>query len=98
MLQHLILLTKVKAINSQNQQAMPAALKSKFSRDQSIFVKAAIDGVVREGVMAAFLTALDDFTVCWKFAKYFYYYHFNSTVDSCFYYYSFWHWEKPLIL
>ncbi|HTV06819.1 MAG TPA: efflux RND transporter permease subunit [Acidobacteriaceae bacterium] len=45
---------KLKQIRSQ----LPAALKITPLSDQSIFVRASIDGVVREGVIAACLTAL----------------------------------------
>jgi multidrug efflux pump subunit AcrB len=37
---------------------MPAALKAEFLFDQSVFVRAAINGVLREGAIAAGLTAL----------------------------------------
>ena len=38
--------------------ALPSSVKVKEFADQSLFVRAAIDGVVREGVIAASLTAL----------------------------------------
>jgi multidrug efflux pump subunit AcrB len=39
-------------------EALPASLKIALLNDQSVFVKAAISGVVREGVIAAALTSL----------------------------------------
>jgi CzcA family heavy metal efflux pump len=48
----------VKAILPRLQQTLPAGLHIALLNDQSLFVKAAISGVVKEGVIAAALTSL----------------------------------------
>lgn len=48
----------VKALLPKLRETLPADLKIQLLSDQSLFVKAAISGVVREGVMAAALTSL----------------------------------------
>ncbi|RUR04240.1 efflux RND transporter permease subunit [Legionella sp. km772] len=49
---------RIKALIPQIKQIMPAGLNLDFFADQSIFVTAAIKGVITEGVIAAALTAL----------------------------------------
>ncbi|MCU1284971.1 MAG: Cation efflux system protein CusA [Acidobacteriales bacterium] len=48
----------IKALLPQIAKTLPSSLKVEPLADQSIFVKGAISGVVREAVIAAFLTAL----------------------------------------
>ncbi|OJU14247.1 MAG: RND transporter [Alphaproteobacteria bacterium 64-11] len=48
----------VKSIIPRLEKALPKSLKITYFGDQSIFVRAAISGVVKEGVVAAALTAL----------------------------------------
>ena len=48
----------VKAMLPEIEETMPADFKITLINDQSIFVKAAISGVIREGVIAAALTSL----------------------------------------
>jgi len=48
----------VKAALPRIEQALPPSLKVSLLNDQSIFVKAAISGVVKEGIIAAALTSL----------------------------------------
>jgi multidrug efflux pump subunit AcrB len=48
----------VKALLPKLRETLPADLKIQLLSDQSLFVKAAVSGVVREGVMAAALTSL----------------------------------------
>lgn len=52
------IIAKVKAIMPKVVDSMPPELNLKLISDQSLFVKAAIDGVIREGVIAAVLTGL----------------------------------------
>ena len=52
------IINKIKALMPQIRASMPAALDIKLFADQSIFVKAAINDLVKEGVIAAILTAL----------------------------------------
>jgi CzcA family heavy metal efflux pump len=52
------IISRVKALVPQIQAGAPAGLDIRATGDQSIFVKAAISGVVREGVIAAALTGL----------------------------------------
>ena len=52
------IVNKVKGLIPKLREAMPPALNLNTFADQSIFVKAAINGVVREGVLAALLTGL----------------------------------------
>jgi multidrug efflux pump subunit AcrB len=54
----LAIIDGVKAALPRIQAALPASLKISLLNDQSIFVKAAISGVVKEGVIAAALTSL----------------------------------------
>jgi multidrug efflux pump subunit AcrB len=51
-------INRIKAALPHIRDTLPAALHLDLLLDQSIFVKASIDDVVREGVIAAFLTAL----------------------------------------
>jgi multidrug efflux pump subunit AcrB len=48
----------VKALLPKLKETLPDSLKVQLLSDQSLFVKAAVSGVVREGVMAAALTSL----------------------------------------
>src|ERR1700761_7124110 len=48
----------VKAVSPRLEQTLPAGLHVALLNDQSIFVKAAVSGVVKEGVIAAALTSL----------------------------------------
>jgi multidrug efflux pump subunit AcrB len=48
----------VKALLPRLKETLPASLQLKALADQSIFIKAAISGVIREGVIAAALTSL----------------------------------------
>jgi multidrug efflux pump subunit AcrB len=50
---------QVKALLPKLKETLPADLKVQLLSDQSLFVKAAVSGVVREGVIAAGLTADD---------------------------------------
>ena len=52
------IINQVKAIIPKMIESMPPALNLKMFADQSLFVKAAIDDVIREGVLAAVLTGL----------------------------------------
>ena len=52
------IVNRIKALIPQIKQIMPAGLNLKFFSDQSIFVAAAIKGVITEGIIAAALTAL----------------------------------------
>jgi multidrug efflux pump subunit AcrB len=52
------IVSKLKAILPRIQSTLPAALKITLLFDQSIFVRAAIAGVIREAIMAAVLTGL----------------------------------------
>jgi multidrug efflux pump subunit AcrB len=54
----LAIIDGVKAALPRIEAALPPSLKISLLNDQSIFVKAAISGVVREGVIAAALTSL----------------------------------------
>jgi multidrug efflux pump subunit AcrB len=54
----LTIISQVKAMLPKIAAGLPKALKITPLSDQSVFVKAAISGVVREAVIAAFLTAL----------------------------------------
>jgi multidrug efflux pump subunit AcrB len=54
----LTIVDDVKSIIPRLEKTLPKSLKIYFLGDQSIFVRAAISGVVREGVIAAALTAL----------------------------------------
>ncbi len=52
------IINEVKAIIPKIMQGLPPALNLKIFGDQSIFVRAAINGVVREAIIAAILTGL----------------------------------------
>lgn len=52
------IIRQIKSLMPQVIAAMPAALNIKMFGDQSLFVQSAIDGVVREGAIAAILTGL----------------------------------------
>src|SRR6202167_491397 len=52
------IVNKVKAALPRIEAAMPPALKVRQLFDQSLFVRASINGVVREAAIAAFLTAM----------------------------------------
>ncbi len=52
------IINQVKAILPKVEESMPPALKLKIFGDQSLFVKAAINDLVREGTIAAVLTGL----------------------------------------
>lgn len=52
------IINRVKALIPQIKDTMPADLKLALIGDESIFVKAAIQGVVQEGILAALLTGL----------------------------------------
>ena len=54
----LAIVAGVKAILPKLQEALPPSLHIALLNDQSIFVKAAVSGVVKEGVIAAALTSL----------------------------------------
>jgi multidrug efflux pump subunit AcrB len=54
----LSIISGVKAMLPKVQEALPLSLHIALLNDQSIFVKAAISGVVKEGVIAAALTSL----------------------------------------
>jgi len=54
----LAIISGVKAILPRLQESLPPSLHIAFLNDQSVFVKAAISGVVKEGVIAAALTSL----------------------------------------
>ncbi len=49
---------RIKKLLPKVQATLPTSLKIEALFDQSIFVNASIDGVVREGIIAAFLTAM----------------------------------------
>ncbi len=49
---------QVKALLPKLRETLPSSLKVDLLSDQSIFVKAAVSGVIREGVIAATLTSL----------------------------------------
>ncbi|MDE2441952.1 MAG: efflux RND transporter permease subunit, partial [Betaproteobacteria bacterium] len=49
---------QVKALLPKLKETLPPSLKVQLLADQSLFVKAAVSGVVREGVLAAVLTSL----------------------------------------
>ncbi|NJD08355.1 MAG: efflux RND transporter permease subunit, partial [Methylococcaceae bacterium] len=48
----------IKSMTEAIKPSLPEALEVKFLADQSVFVRAAIDSVVKEGVVAALLTSL----------------------------------------
>ena len=52
------IVARIKEILPRIRSTLPAALNLKLLFDQSIFVRAAIDGVLKEATMAAFLTGL----------------------------------------
>jgi len=52
------IVAKIKEILPRIRSTLPAALNLKLLFDQSIFVRAAIDGVLKEATIAAFLTGL----------------------------------------
>jgi CzcA family heavy metal efflux pump len=52
------IVSNIKALLGKVREDMPVGMDIKSMADQSIFVKASIDGVIREGVIAAALTAL----------------------------------------
>ncbi len=52
------IISRVKALIPKIKESMPPELKLSMLGDESIFVKAAIQGVVQEGVLAAILTGL----------------------------------------
>jgi CzcA family heavy metal efflux pump len=52
------IISGIKALLPQIQAGLPPALEIKPLSDQSVFVKASIDGVIREGIIAACLTGL----------------------------------------
>ena len=54
------IVNNVRALIPRLKQTLPSSLKIVPLADQSIFVRAAISGVVREGVIAAALTGSDD--------------------------------------
>jgi multidrug efflux pump subunit AcrB len=54
----LSIVAKIKEILPRIRSTLPAALNMKLLFDQSIFVRAAINGVLKEAVIAAFLTGL----------------------------------------
>ena len=54
----LAIIDGVKAALPKIQEALPPSLKISLLNDQSLFVKAAVSGVVKEGVIAAALTSL----------------------------------------
>jgi multidrug efflux pump subunit AcrB len=54
----LAIVAKIKEILPRIRSTLPAALKLKLLFDQSIFVRAAINGVLKEATIAAFLTGL----------------------------------------
>src|SRR5580704_10274037 len=54
----LSIISGVKAALPKIQEALPPSLKISLLNDQSLFVKAAVSGVVKEGVIAAALTSL----------------------------------------
>ncbi len=54
----LAIVAKIKEILPRIRSTLPAALNLKLLFDQSIFVRAAINGVLKEATIAAFLTAL----------------------------------------
>src|SRR6185437_6710820 len=52
------IVARLKAILPRIRSTLPSALNLKLMFDQSLFVRAAIDGVLREAVIAAILTGL----------------------------------------
>jgi multidrug efflux pump subunit AcrB len=52
------IINRVKEMVPQIKETMPAALKLGVFADQSLFVRSAISGVVREGILAAILTGI----------------------------------------
>ena len=54
----LAIVSGVKAILPRLQESLPPSLHIAFLNDQSVFVKAAVSGVIKEGVIAAALTSL----------------------------------------
>jgi multidrug efflux pump subunit AcrB len=54
----LAIIDGVKAILPRLQESLPPSLHVAFLNDQSLFVKAAVSGVIKEGVIAAALTSL----------------------------------------
>jgi len=54
----LSIVNRVKALLPKIRESMPAGLNLAMFADQSLFVTAAVSGVIREGVIAAFLTGL----------------------------------------
>ena len=52
------IISRIKAILPQIKESLPASLNLQAIGDQSVFVRAAISGVMREGIIAAALTAV----------------------------------------
>ncbi len=52
------IISKVKSLIPKIQESLPSSLNLQAIGDQSVFVKAAVSGVIREGIIAAALTAL----------------------------------------
>ncbi len=61
---------------------LPPELKIQPLADQSIFVRAAINGVVREAIIAACLTGLDDPDLPWQLAQHADHRDLHSALDS----------------
>ena len=80
----LAVVNKVKAALPKILAGLPAALQVRQLFDQSLFVRAAINGVVREAVMAALPHRHDDPAVSGKLAQHGHRLHFDSAFDSGF--------------
>ncbi len=63
--------------------SLPSSLKVEATSDQSIFVRSAISGVIREAVIAGALTGLFDPAVSGELAQHVDHHHIDSLVDSC---------------
>lgn len=80
---------RVKALLPKVKDMLPAGLNLSYFADQSIFVTAAIRGVITEGVIAAALTGLMYFYFFRQPAQYFDYHFVHSLIHYCIDYYSF---------
>ena len=76
------IVNQVKAALPKILAAMPPELKVRQLFDQSLFVRASINGVVREATIAALLTGLDDPAVSGKLAQHGDRLHFDSAFHS----------------
>ena len=71
----------IKSLLPRVEESLPAGLNVRAVGDQSVFVKAAIFGVLREAVLAAALVGADDPAVPRQLALDHHHHHFHPAVD-----------------